>query len=238
VGEILERHLGLIGPLSREDAAALHTLAFEVRDVGRGEDLLRHGDRPTTSVVVLGGFLQRYTISPQGRRQVHSVYMATDAPCLETINLDYMDNNLGALAASRVGIIPHSELHRVMAERPNLARLFWRETLVQASLFREWLVRNSQMLAHAQLAHFFCEMLTRAKAAGIADGDSMELPLTQEDLGDAIGMTSVHVNRTLAMLRTAGLAELRGGRLSVLDPARLEEVAEFDPSYLHLQTAG
>jgi CRP-like cAMP-binding protein len=235
IGAVLEKRLGLIGDLDEADVAALHTLEGEVRDVARGEDLLREGDRPTTSVVVISGLLQRYNVSPHGRRQIHSVYIASNTPCLETLHLDYMDNNLGALAPSRVGIVPHSELHRVMEERPNLRALIWRETLVQASMFRLWLMRNSQMLAHAQVAHLFCELMTRARAAGLADGDSLDLPITQEELGDALGMTGVHVNRTLMILRTGGLIEFRGGRLAVLDWDRLAETAEFDPCYLHLK---
>jgi CRP-like cAMP-binding protein len=235
VGAVFEHHLGLIGELSPEDAATLHTLDYEVKEVARGEDLLRDGDRPSTSVVVFEGLLQRYQISPGGRRQVHSFYIATDTPCLETLHIDYMDNNLGALAPSRVGIVHHAELFRVMEERPRLAALFWRDTLIQAAVFREWLLRNSQMLAHAQVAHFFCEMMVRAKAAGIAQGDSFRLPITQEDLADALGMTSVHVNRTLGMLRNAGMVEFRGGVVRIMQWERLVETAEFDPYYLHLR---
>ncbi|HEX9932378.1 MAG TPA: Crp/Fnr family transcriptional regulator [Allosphingosinicella sp.] len=235
IGGVIEKRLGLIGELDAQDAAALRTLDGEVRDVARGEDLLREGDRPGTSVVVVSGLLYRYNLSAQGRRQIHSVYIASDTPSLETIHLDYMDNNLGALAPSRVGIVTHDELHRVMEERPKLRALIWRETLVQASIFRLWLMRNSQMLAHTQVAHFFCELMTRARAAGVADGDTLELPITQEELGDALGMTGVHVNRTLMILRTGGLIEFRSGRLKVLDWERLAETAEFDPSYLHLR---
>jgi CRP-like cAMP-binding protein len=235
VGEVFELHLGLIGELGEEDAAALHSLEYEVREVTRGEDLLRDGDHPTSAVVLLSGLLQRYQLTAGGRRQVHSFYIATDTPCLETLHIDYMDNNLGALAPSRVGIVPNAELYRVMDERPKLAALFWRETLVQAAVFREWLLRNSQMLAHGQMAHFFCEMMVRARAAGIAEGDTFRLPITQEDLADAVGMTAVHVNRTLAMLRNAGMVEFRGGIVRVLDWNKLVETAEFDPYYLHLR---
>ena len=236
VGAVVAHRLCQIGELDADDVAALHTLRGEVRDVPRGEDLLVEGDeRPRESVVVVSGLLQRYNISAEGRRQIHSFYIAGDTPCLETLHLDYLDNNLGAAAPSRIGIVPHSELHRVMEERPKVRALVWRETLVQAGIFRAWLMRNSQLLAHAALAHFFCELLTRARGAGLSDGTAMDLPLTQEDVADALGMTSVHVNRTLSLLRTGGLGDFRGGRLTVPDPARLAEVGEFDPRYLHLR---
>ncbi|HEX8257924.1 MAG TPA: Crp/Fnr family transcriptional regulator [Allosphingosinicella sp.] len=235
IGEALVKHLGLIGHLDKADEAALLGIKGEIRDVARDEDLLREGERPGEAVVVLAGFLQRYTLTAQGERQVHSFYMATDTPCLETLHIDYMDNNLGAVVPSRVGAVAHAELFRVMDLRPNLLALIWRETLIQGAIFREWLMRNSRMLAHVQLAHFFCEMLTRARAAGIADGDSCELPLTQQDLADVLGMTAVHVNRTLMMLRSAGLIEFRAGRLIVRNWDELVEIAEFDPHYLHLR---
>ncbi|HEY0044761.1 MAG TPA: Crp/Fnr family transcriptional regulator [Allosphingosinicella sp.] len=234
IGAVMEHHLGLIGRLDPDDVAALYTLKGEIRDVVRGDDLLVAGeDHPRISVIVIRGLLYRYTLTPGGKRQIHSFYLSTDTPSLETLMLDYMDNNLAAAAPSRVAVVPHSELLRVMADRPNLLKLIWRETLVQAAIVREWLARNSQMLAHVQLAHFFCEMLTRAEAAGIAEGDGFDLPITQEDLADALGMTAVHVNRTLTMLRTGGLVEFRGGRVSVWDRERLSDIAEFDAAYLH-----
>jgi CRP-like cAMP-binding protein len=236
IGAVVVHRLSQIGEIDAEDEAALHTLEGQVRDVARGEDLLVEGEeRPTTSVVVVSGLLQRYNMTADGRRQIHSFYIAGDTPCLETLHLDYMDNTLGTAARSRIGIVPHAELHRVMEERPKVRALIWRETLVQAAIFRLWLMRNSQMLAHASLAHFFCEMLVRARSAGLSDGTAMDLPLTQEDIADALGMTSVHVNRTLSLLRTGGLADFRGGKLKVSDPARLAEVGEFDPRYLHLR---
>ncbi len=207
----------------------------EVLDVRRLGDLLRTGDHPTNVVVVLSGFLYRYTIGPEGARQVHSFYLPTEAPCLETLYLDYMDNNLGAVVDSRVGLIPHEELYRIIDERPEARKLLWRQTLVQGAVFREWLVRNSNMSAHAALAHLFCEMFTRAKAAGLNDGDNCDLPLTQEFVADALGMTSVHTNRTLKVLRDTGAVDWRAGRLTIFNWNRLQEMADFDPAYLHLR---
>jgi CRP-like cAMP-binding protein len=238
IGEIFVKHLGLIGELSGEDKAALMSLRGEIRDVRRGEDLLTLGERPTESVCVISGMLHRYKINAEGKRQIHSFYLPGDTPCLETLPIEVMDNSLAATTASRVGVVPHPELFRVMSERPQVLHLLWRETLVQAAVFREWLMRNSQLLAHAQLAHFFCEIMVRARAHGIARDGSCELPITQEDLGDALGMSAVHVNRTLMVLRAGGLVEFQGGVLTVADLERLCEVAEFDPSYLHLHALG
>jgi CRP-like cAMP-binding protein len=204
----------------------------------RGEDVLTDGERPPHSVVVISGALQRYTLGPDGQRQIHSLYLPTDTPCLEAIHIIVMDNNLGAIAPSRVGLVPIPELLRVMETRPNLNSLMWRETLVQASILRAWLMRNSQTQGHERMAHLFCEMFVRARAAGLAQHDTCDLPITQEDLGDALGLSVVHVNRTLMLLRSTGAMEFRRGRLTVLNWDQLVDIAEFDGSYLHLENAG
>ena len=238
IGEIFIHHLGLIGRLSDADKEALLSIKGEIRDLKRDEDVLRDGDRPTYSVVVISGLLQRYTTSPEGKRQIHSFYLPTDTPCLEAVHIGVMDNNLGAVTQSRVGLVPFSELFRVMDTHPNLTALMWRETLVQASILRAWLMRNSQTLAHEQMAHLFCEIMTRAKAAGLAQGDTCDLPIRQEDLGDALGMTNIHVSRTLTLLRATGSVEFRSGKLTIMDWEQLVEIAQFDGSYLHLPEAG
>jgi CRP-like cAMP-binding protein len=235
IGETLAFHLGLIGELSDEDRAAIVALDGEVRDLARHKDIIRHGDRGTHAVIVLSGLLQRYTIGPEGKRQIHSFYLPTDSPCLETLYIDYMDNNLGAAIDSRVGLIPNEQLYRLIGEREGVRKLIWRETLVQAAVFREWLMRNSNMPAHSKIAHFFCEMFVRANAAGLVTENSFALPITQEMLADAVGLTGVHVNRTLMLLRDAGVVEWRSGRLAVRDWPKLSETGDFDPHYLHLR---
>ena len=238
IGETFILHLGLIGHLSEEDKQALLSLEGEIRDLKRGEDVLQDGERPPHSVVVISGLLQRYTLGPEGQRQIHSFYLPTDTPCLEAIHIGVMDNNLGALAPTRVGLVPIPELLRVIEAHPNLNALMWRETLVQAAILRAWLMRNSQTQGHERMAHLFCEIMTRAKAAGLAKEDTCDLPITQEDLGDALGLSLVHVNRTLMLLRTTGSVEFRGGKLTVRNWEQLVEIAEFDGSYLHLRETG
>jgi CRP-like cAMP-binding protein len=235
VGQILINRLTQIGTLSEDDKAALLQLDGEIRDVDRGEDIFRPGDHPTHAIAVVSGLLQRYTINQQGQRQIHSFYVPNDSPCLETLHIDVMDNALAAIVPSRIVSVPHERIYRLMDARPKVLALIWRETLVQAAVFREWLMRNSQMLAHAQMAHFFCEMMVRSRAAGVAQNHTCDLPITQQDLAEALGMSTVHANRTLMILREGGLADLRGGKLHVLDWDKLVAAAEFDPAYLHLR---
>ncbi len=235
LGELLARHLSCLGDLPEPDRSAVCALGGEIVELGRLRDQLREGERPTDVVIVLSGLLYRYTIGPEGARQIHSFYLPNEAPCLETLYIDYMDNNLGAVVDSRIGLIPHDQLYDVIDRFPEARKLLWRQTLVQGAVFREWLVRNSSLPADAAMAHFFCEMFTRARAAGLVEDDSCELPLTQELVADALGLTAVHVNRTLQLMRAGGLLEWRGRRLTVPDFDRLAKVADFRPHYLHLR---
>lgn len=235
-GDVLAHHLSLIGELSPSDRDALREIRGQVRDVRRGEDILRVGDRPTEAVMVLSGLLQRYGNTISGETQVFALYLPTEAPSLETLHIDYMDNSLCAVCDSRVAILPHPELFRVMEERPKVLALIWRQTLVQGAIFREWMKRNSQMVAPAAMAHLFCEMIFRARSAGLIEDYSIDLPITQQLLGAALGQSLVHVNRTLMVLRASGSVEFKAGRLTVRDWDRLVEIAEFDPSYLHLRS--
>ncbi len=236
VGETLARHLASFGELPPADFDAVAALKGEVRDLPRQTDILRNGDQPAHVVLVLSGLLHRYTIGPEGKRQIHSFYLPNEAPSLETLYIDYMDNNLGAVVPTRVGLISHDQIYRIIDERPEARKLLWRQTLVQAAIFRQWLVRNSNLPAHMALAHLFCEMFVRADAAGLVEDRRCALPLTQEYVADALGLTAVHTNRTLQSLRETGAVEWRSGQLTVYDWPKLREMARFDPNYLHLRS--
>lgn len=235
IGRALLARLSAIGDVSKADADALLSVTGEVRTLRRLDDISKAGETPRFSVVVLRGFLQRYVARRDGSRQIHAFYVPNDAPSLETLNVDRLDSNLGAVVQSTVGIIPHAELHALIRSRPNILDLVWRETLVQGAMFREWLMRNSRLTADAAMAHLFCEIFVRSRSAGLIQDNSCEMPITQEMLADALGLTGVHVNRTLQSLRENGLVEHKSGRLFVYDFKRLADFADFDPSYLHLR---
>jgi CRP-like cAMP-binding protein len=225
-----------IGELPQPDRSAVEALDGRIQQLPRLADCLKQGDHPDEVVLVLSGMLYRYTIGHQGARQVHSFYLPTEAPCLETLYMDYMDNNLGAVVDSRVAFIPHPDLYAVIDEFPEARKLLWRQTLVQGGIFREWLIRNSNQTAQAALAHLLCELYTRAQAARLVENDSMDLPLTQQFVAEALGLTPVHVNRSLQILRESGCFEWeRGRRLRMIDFKRLQAIAEFDAGYLHLR---
>jgi CRP-like cAMP-binding protein len=147
-----------------------------------------------------------------------------------------MDHSLGSLTPASVLLIPHATMLRLFDERPSVARLFWRATLIDAAIFREWMVGLGRRDSYTRLAHMFCELVTQMRVVGLGSEHSCHLPLTQADIADATGMSTVHVNRTLQALRAAGLIKFQGGSLEVLDWDGLSEAGEFDPAYLHLKT--
>jgi CRP-like cAMP-binding protein len=122
-----------------------------------------------------------------------------------------------------------------MTRRPKVQEYIWRSGVIQSAVYREWLTRNSQMSADVAMAHLFCEIYKRFSAVNLVQHNSCEMPLTQEMLADALGLTGVHVNRVLQQLRETGMVDHRAGRLFMHDFNRLTSFADFDPSYLHLK---
>lgn len=235
IGQALLDHLSRVGELCAEDREAILGVQGDMRVFRRQEDIAKAGAAPGCAVVVVQGFVQRYLARRDGSRQVHGFYIPGDAPSFESLHLDYLDNSLGAVVQSEVAMIPHSEIHGLMHERPNILQLIWRSSLIQSARYREWLMRNSRLSAHASMAHLFCEMYTRSHAAGLVDRGSCHMPLTQEMLADALGLTGVHVNRTLQQLRETGMVDHKSGRLFVHDMRKLATFADFDPFYLHFR---
>jgi len=162
------------------------------------------------------------------------VYKAPgDIPDLQSLHLKTLDNSVGTLTLCRVGFIQHEDLRELCHAQPRIADAFWRETLVDGAIFREWMLNVGRREAYGRLAHLLCEMVSRLQAVGLVQDHICELPITQSELGDALGISTVHVNRTLQDLRSAGLITLRGGSLEVLDWDGLKRAADFDATYLH-----
>ena len=235
IGQVLLDHLSTVGELCPRDREAVLEVQGEIRTFRRHEDISKAGCEPAFSAVVVTGFIQRHVSRRDGSRQIHSFYIPGDAPSLESLHLDYLDSNLSAVVPSEVALIPQDDLHDLMNARPNVQALIWRSSLAQSAVYREWLMRNSRLAADGAMAHLFCEIYKRSSAAELLDRNSCEMPLTQEMLGDALGLTGVHVNRTLQQLRDTGMVDHKSGRLWVHDFQRLAEFADFDPVYLHVR---
>ncbi len=145
-----------------------------------------------------------------------------------------MDHSLGTLERSMVAFIPHESLREVAAEHPNIAAVLWRDTLIDAAVFREWMVGIGRRSAYARIAHLLCELVVRFRAVELTEDHKIDLPITQNELGDALGLSTVHVNRSLQELRGEDLIRSEGRTLMVEDWEGLKKAGEFDPIYLHL----
>jgi CRP-like cAMP-binding protein len=231
----LEAKLAIRDRISQTERKQIAKLVSEVKTFARGGDIVRDGDRPQYSSLVLDGFCARYKTLQDGRRQLSAIHIAGDFCDLHAFALKRMDHGVVAISPCRIAAVPHSRLRTVTEKFPHLTRLFWLMTLIDAAAHRQWIISLGRRSKLGAAAHLFCEMFVRLRAAGLADADSCPLPLTQQDLGDALGMSLVHANRSLRSLRTRGLATLRNGRLTVLDWDGLVKLAEFDPTYLNLE---
>jgi len=228
----LAANLQLYGALSTDELQAIESLVGSTRAVAAGEDVVMEGDAPTHCRVLLEGQAFRHKTLPDGRRQIMSFHIPGDLCDLQGLFLG-MDHNVTTLTACEVGLIPHTRLAEVMRAYPQVARAFWRTTLVEAAVFREWMVGMGRRSAYARIAHLFCEMIVRMQAAGFVRQGRCPFPITQQHLSDALGLSAVHTNRTLQALRGEGLLSFHGGELVVMDWPGLKSAGEFDAGYLH-----
>lgn len=230
----LVRKLASIAPLSEDEKRALSGLQFNFRDLRADQDIVRDGDRPSQCCLVLDGFVCRYKVLHDGKRQIMGFYMAGDIPDLQSLHLTVMDHSVGTLAPSKVGFIQHDAMRDLIRRYPRIGDLFWRNTLIDAAVFREWMIGMGRRSAYARIAHLLCELLVRLKAVGLTEDHKCELPLSQAELGDALGISTVHVNRVIQELRANGLIVWVGRILDVQDWGGLKRAGDFDPLYLHL----
>jgi CRP-like cAMP-binding protein len=166
--------------------------------------------------------------------QISSFYIAGDMPDLHALHLPIMDHELCSVGNSTVASVPHSYLKELMNDSPGITQAFWRETLIHAALYREWVENLGSRHALGRIAHLLCEIGSRLELVGALDtASSFHVPFTQQNVADACGLSVIHVNRTLQELRQQGLIEWRNHIVQFLDRTALEEVAEFDRGCLH-----
>jgi CRP-like cAMP-binding protein len=232
---MLVRKLESIATLSSEERQAIERLPAKTRVLKPGQDIVRDGDKPSQCCLILDGWACRYKIIGEGRRQILSFHIPGDVPDLQSLHIHTMDHSLCTLTEATVTFIPHESLLDLIARFPGIAAILWRDTLVDAAIFREWMVGMGRKTAFGRIAHLFCELYLKLEAVGLASGHRCPLPITQMDLGDALGLSNVHVNRVLQEMRGQGLITLRSSTLVMEGWAELVRAAEFDPTYLHLQ---
>ena len=224
-----------IFPLADDEKAALLNLPIQVMDLRVDQDIVREGDSPSRCCLVLEGMACTYKMTGEGKRQIMAFQIAGDMPDLQSLHLEVLDNSVATISPCRVGFIQHEALRDLCNRYPRITAAFWRETLIDASIFREWIMNIGRREARGRMAHVLCEMVVRSRAVGLARDHSCDLPLTQTELGDALGISTVHVNRCLQELRGARLIRWSGTLLTVVDWEALKQVADFDPTYLHLE---
>lgn len=231
----LTRKLGTFIDLTEADRHRLDELCAHPRDVVAGRDLIKEGDRPEDVFLIVQGWACRYKVLPSGNRQILSYSIPGDLCDVHAFILRRMDHSIGLLSDARVVAIPQVTMTTIIRESPAIAQgLLW-ATLVDEAVAREWLVNIGQRDAYERLAHLFCELWLRMHQVGLTQGGAFAFPLTQEQLGDTEGLTSVHVNRTLQRMRSEGLISLEGKRLTIHDLEGLKRLSGFNPNYLHLE---
>ena len=219
--------------LAKADVAAIQAATSTPRRYPAKQDMIREGDQPGPVFVVLEGWGCRYKILPSGARQITAFLLPGDCCDLHVAMLAEMDHSIQTVTAATVAIVPRTEMEALMA-RPSVARAMYVAQLVDEGTLRSWIVSMGRRSSLERVAHLMCELYLRAFVVGEAsDGGGMILPLSQIVLADALGMTPVHINRVLKQLRQAGAIDLRRGRLQIMDPTKLVQLAGFDENYLH-----
>jgi CRP-like cAMP-binding protein len=220
--------------LTDEDRQVLEQVISEPRIVDPRQDLIHEGDRPENVHLILDGFACRYKLVPGGERQIMAYLVPGDFCDLHVSILGEMDHSIATLSRCKVVYIPRRAIDDMTENHGRINRALWWATLVDEATLREWLVNMGRRPADKQLAHLLVELLVRLQAVGLATENSYDFPVTQAELADTLGISTVHVNRMLQQLRKDGLLTLRGSRLTILDLDRLKELADFTPNYLHL----
>ncbi|WP_315974924.1 MULTISPECIES: Crp/Fnr family transcriptional regulator [Microvirga] len=232
--EPLIRKLESISDLSDDDRSALRVLPMRVVRIDPKQALVREGDRPTQSCLILEGIACRYKFTEAGKRQIFAFHTPGDIPDFQSLYLRTMDHSLGTISACTVGFIQHDDLRALLQAHPGIAHACWRDMLIDAAIFREWMLGIGRRPARVRLAHLLCELVVRLRAAGLETPLTVPLPITQTELADALGLSNVHIHRSLDYLRKNRLIRWSGRACEVLDWAGLQVAGEFDPAYLHL----
>jgi CRP-like cAMP-binding protein len=229
----LIRRLRISSAIAEEDVREIEALPISVREYPAETPVVRDGERASECCLIADGFCARSKTIASGKRQILSLHIPGEIPDLMSLFLHVMDHDLSTLTPATLGFISHEALQKLFRRRPLVAEMFWRDTLIDSGMFREWIVNVGQRPAPARLAHVMMELRERLRVIERVDGAGFEMPLTQEQIGEALGITAVHANRVIKQLREDGIVELHRGRVTVLDERKFQELADFDGRSLH-----
>jgi CRP-like cAMP-binding protein len=226
--EMMIRKLRQHSELPNENIEALRSIIAPSRNLPEDSSIFREGDLSTRCCVILSGFAYRSKVSEDGKRQILSFHVAGDMPDLHGLPLKRMDYDLMTLSEAQLGFIDHEALEQILDGRPALARALWRESLIDAALFRQWIVNLGARSAPGRLAYLIAELRQRLGAMGLVVNEQFEFPITQSKLADALGVSAVHVNRVLQSFRTQGILDVRRRIVTLGDFEKILQLGGLD----------
>ncbi len=221
--------------LSEEERSAIASLPARMAEFANGAEIVAYGEHSRTSCLMLEGFSARVQFLRAGKRQISAVHVPGDFVDLHGFLLKVMDHSVVSVGRSRTAFVDHGDLERLTTRFPHLARLFWMLTVIDGAIQRAFITCLGRRSPKQHIAHLLCELYLRLDVVGLAQDGLISFPVTQEILGDILGLSTVHVNRTLQDLRATGLIQWRGATITIPDFDKLATFAEFDPLYLQLR---
>ena len=234
---MIDRHLRRVrarDTLSDDEERAIRNAVLEERHHPAGKTIVHAGEPLEFSTILLDGFMARYKDLRDGQRQISELHVPGDFADLHSFTLKHLDHGVMTLTPCRVAVMPHARLAEITRDLPHLTRVYWFHTNLDAAIHREWELSLGRRSALARTAALFLELRERLALVGMADDGGYDLPLTQVTLAECLGLTAVHVNRTLRELREEGLMTFADRRVRIHDPVGLKRAADFDPAYLYL----
>jgi CRP-like cAMP-binding protein len=229
----LNRRLRSHTILGDDDLRLLQELPASIRNVPAAETIISEGTRQADCCIILRGLVCRSKTTDIGKRQILSFHIPGDIPDLQSLLLPQLDHDITALSDATIGLVRHVDLAALIDANRRIATVLWRECLTEAAVNREWIVNVGRRSGEAKLAHMVAELKRRMEAVGLAEGDTFPFPATQADIADALGLTTVHVNRILRVLRARRVLDIRHREVVIHDWPKLVAIAGFRDNYLH-----
>ena len=241
-GTTMLTHLFLAGRvrhgLNADELATLDAAVSEVKTLTHAEDIVRRGQRVDSSTYLIEGYMIRSVMDSEGGRQILGLHVPGDFLDLHAFPLKRLDHDVSAVGEAKVAQVPHRALREILAKQPHLTRILWYSTLLDAAMHREWIFRLGRLDALGRVCHFLCETEMRLRFVELSDGQSFPLPLSQREIADVCGITTVHMSRTMSALRQLDLVSFDGGQATITNHQGLADLGEFDGDYLYGRHGG
>jgi CRP-like cAMP-binding protein len=222
-------------PLGDRERDAIRALPVTRRTLAPSTYMIREGEPPEYCSLLLAGFAFRHKVTGAGERQILAVHIPGEFLDLQNALLGIADHHVQALTRCEVALVPVQALQAITSAHPTISRAMWIDTLIDAAIFREWIVNVGRRDSISRIAHLLCEFALRLSAAGLAEKQRYELPMTQEQIADAVGLTPVHVNRVLKQLGQMKLIDRDKRSINIADWKGLREIGDFNSRYLHFE---